>query len=227
MLINESLKKIRIANYILSGVLLLLIIFSCVKITFAISHTWSQIGDVAITVAQGGTGQSSLTANNVILGNGASAVAFVAPGTANNILESDGSTWASAAPSGTMMFSNRSVFGSGTTYCHPIQGACGTSAATLGAEVLFAGAIKNLNYIMNTAPSVNSSCTLTVRKATLCSGTFADTALTCTITGDGSTKACLDSVNSVSISANDCLQIATAASGTCGTGNSWSFQYAY
>ena len=49
--------------------------------------------------SSGGTGQSSLTANNVILGNGASAVQFVAPGTSGNVLTSNGTTWQSTAPS--------------------------------------------------------------------------------------------------------------------------------
>lgn len=52
----------------------------------------------AITVAQGGTGLTTLTANNVILGNGTSTPSFVAPGTSGNILTSNGTTWASAAP---------------------------------------------------------------------------------------------------------------------------------
>ena len=51
----------------------------------------------AVTAAQGGTGQTSLTANNVILGNGTSAVQFVAPGTNGNVLTSNGTTWASSA----------------------------------------------------------------------------------------------------------------------------------
>jgi len=53
------------------------------------------------SVASGGTGASTLTANNVILGNGTSAVQFVAPGTNGNLLTSNGTTWTSAAaPSG-------------------------------------------------------------------------------------------------------------------------------
>lgn len=48
-------------------------------------------------VSGGGTGQTSLTANNVILGNGGSAVQFVAPGTNGNVLTSNGTTWTSAA----------------------------------------------------------------------------------------------------------------------------------
>ena len=49
-------------------------------------------------VSSGGTGRSTLTANNVILGNGTSAVQFVAPGSSGNLLTSNGTTWASAAP---------------------------------------------------------------------------------------------------------------------------------
>ena len=48
-------------------------------------------------VAQGGTGATTLTANNVILGNGTSAVTFVAPGTASNVLTSNGTAWVSQA----------------------------------------------------------------------------------------------------------------------------------
>lgn len=53
-----------------------------------------------VGVANGGTGQTSLTANNVILGNGTSAVQFVAPGSSGNILTSNGTTWQSTAPAG-------------------------------------------------------------------------------------------------------------------------------
>ncbi len=49
-------------------------------------------------VDQGGTGLTTLTANNVILGNGTSTPGFVAPGTNGNVLVSNGTTWTSAAP---------------------------------------------------------------------------------------------------------------------------------
>ena len=48
-------------------------------------------------VTSGGTGASTLTANNVLLGNGTSAVQFVAPGSSGNVLTSNGTTWASTA----------------------------------------------------------------------------------------------------------------------------------
>jgi len=51
-----------------------------------------------LPVANGGTGATTLTANNVILGNGTSAPTFVAPGSSNNVLTSNGTTWTSVAP---------------------------------------------------------------------------------------------------------------------------------
>lgn len=48
-----------------------------------------------LPVGNGGTGTTSLTANNVILGNGTSAVQVVAPSTSGNVLTSNGSTWQS------------------------------------------------------------------------------------------------------------------------------------
>lgn len=58
------------------------------------SGTWNAS---TIGAGFGGTGRNTLTANNVILGNGTSAVQFVAPGTALNVLTSNGTTWTSAA----------------------------------------------------------------------------------------------------------------------------------
>ena len=49
-------------------------------------------------VANGGTSLTTLTANNVILGNGTSAPTFVAPSTNGNVLTSNGTTWQSTAP---------------------------------------------------------------------------------------------------------------------------------
>jgi hypothetical protein len=54
-------------------------------------------GITDLAVADGGTGRSSLTADNVILGDGTNAVKFVAPGSTGNVLTSNGTTWSSAA----------------------------------------------------------------------------------------------------------------------------------
>ena len=63
-----------------------------------------------LSVSGGGTGLSTLTANNVILGNGTSSPTFVAPGTTGNILTSNGSTWASTAPSSEFVSGTRMTF---------------------------------------------------------------------------------------------------------------------
>jgi hypothetical protein len=60
----------------------------------------ANISSGTLGVANGGTGAATLTANNVILGNGTSSVLFVAPGTSSNVLTSNGTTWVSQAPSG-------------------------------------------------------------------------------------------------------------------------------
>ena len=77
------------------------------------SNTISNIGlstqvTGTLPVANGGTGATTLTANNVLLGNGTSSPGFVAPGTNGNVLTSNGTTWTSAAagggfPAGTRM----------------------------------------------------------------------------------------------------------------------------
>jgi hypothetical protein len=73
---------------------------------------------LAAAVEFGGTGVTNLTANNVILGNGASAVQFVAPGASGNVLTSNGTTWVSSAASfssGTRMTFNQTAAPTGWT----------------------------------------------------------------------------------------------------------------
>jgi hypothetical protein len=55
-------------------------------------------GITDLTVADGGTGSSTLAANAVLLGNGTSALQTVAPSTSGNVLTSNGTTWTSATP---------------------------------------------------------------------------------------------------------------------------------
>ena len=58
---------------------------------------------------QGGTGATSLTLNNVVLGNGTSAVQFVAPGTSGNVLTSNGTTWQSTTPAASGVSKGQSI----------------------------------------------------------------------------------------------------------------------
>lgn len=48
-----------------------------------------------LPVGRGGTGSTTLALNNVLLGNGTGGLQAVAPGTAGNVLTSNGSTWTS------------------------------------------------------------------------------------------------------------------------------------
>jgi len=87
----------------------------------AVDHIPSLTLGAALPVASGGTGATTLTANNVVLGNGTSAVNFVAPGTSGNVLTSNGSTWTSAssgaAGSNTQVqFNNSGVFGASSNF---------------------------------------------------------------------------------------------------------------
>ena len=51
-----------------------------------------------LTVSRGGTGLTTLTANNLLVGAGTSNVTFLAPGTSGNLVTSNGTAWISAAP---------------------------------------------------------------------------------------------------------------------------------
>lgn len=68
------------------------------KLDEANTFTQAQTFNTALGVASGGTGSATLTANNVLLGNGTSALQVVAPGTSGNVLTSNGTTWSSSAP---------------------------------------------------------------------------------------------------------------------------------
>ena len=66
-----------------------------VFVTYPSSYSFGTAQTLA--VGSGGTGATTLTANNVLLGNGTSALQVVAPGTSGNVLTSNGTTWTSAA----------------------------------------------------------------------------------------------------------------------------------
>jgi hypothetical protein len=67
-----------------------------------------------VTVAQGGTGAATLTANAVLIGNGTSAVTAIAPSTNGNVLTSNGTVWTSAAATAPAQLSTAS--GSAPSY---------------------------------------------------------------------------------------------------------------
>ena len=120
-----------------------------------------------LPVANGGIGATTLTANNVLLGNGTSAPQAVAPSTSGNVLTSDGTTWASTTPAGGG-FSASVAIQSSTTWSIPAGvtalkiyvtgGGGGASGATGGGGGASGGgtAIKYLDV------SAGGSLTITV-----------------------------------------------------------------
>lgn len=80
-----------------------------------------------LPVANGGTGATTLTANNVLLGNGTSALQAVAPGASGNVLTSNGTTWTSAAATASLSGVTESV--------SPFETALGSGAGAVNTGV--------------------------------------------------------------------------------------------
>jgi hypothetical protein len=119
-----------------------------------------------LTAAQGGTGLTTLASENVIIGNAASAVKTVAPGTSGNVLTSTGSVWASQAPgavTGNVTIGNTTI-------------ALGGTATTVGNLTLTNTTVTDYTETRFTA---NSSTAITL---SLVNGTMQDITLTGTAT---------------------------------------------
>lgn len=87
------------------------------------------LSGTALPVANGGTGLTTLTADNVILGAGTSTPTFVAPGTTGNVLTSNGTTWTSSAPAA----------GGSVYYKDPVRGATTANLASLSGNLSIDG----------------------------------------------------------------------------------------
>jgi hypothetical protein len=101
-----------------------------------------------LPVGNGGTGATTLTANNVVIGNGTSAVQFVAPGTSGNVLTSDGSTWTSAAGA---------AGGGSGLFNTSITTASSTAVNIASANVFAAASTAGLRYIIHSLHVTNIS----------------------------------------------------------------------
>jgi hypothetical protein len=129
-----------------------------------------------LAVASGGTGTTSLTANNVLLGNGTSSVQVVAPSTSGNLLTSNGTTWTSSGPN-TLGYSQTwqdvtASRASGVTYTNstgkPIQvnvaGDCSSGSAilylTVSGVLISGGQVTNIaNQIAQVGAIIPPSAT--------------------------------------------------------------------
>lgn len=109
-----------------------------------------------LPVGNGGTGAATFTANNVLLGNGTSAFQVVAPGANGNVLQSDGTTWISAASPGGTVYPGAGIANStGTSW--------GTSYSTSGSGTEVA---------LTTSPSFTTPILGTPQSGNFSTGTF-------------------------------------------------------
>lgn len=115
--------------------------------------------NTAVTVAQGGTGVATLTANSVLVGNGTGNVGGVAPGSSGNVLTSNGTNWASSPAAGgggsvytNGYFTNNYYFGSfgyynftgfavsaNILYCTPFMVRSSATFTRIGVNVITTG----------------------------------------------------------------------------------------
>lgn len=159
-----------------------------------------------LTVAKGGTGLTTLTANNVILGNGTSNPTFVAPSTSGNLLTSNGTTWQSVAPaaSGSMVYISQVVASNSATvdftsgisstydqYVITVTDAIGVlSAQPVCIQVYHAGVLQTSGYTGQYQPNAStlgglaSSAHITT-SATTGAGTYNAINMTVTFGGAG------------------------------------------
>ena len=85
-----------------------------------------------------------------------------------------------------------------------------------------AGTVKNFFALVETAPQAGRTWTFTVRK------NGADTAVTCTIAGDGVLRTCSDTVNTAAFVSGDLIAIRISASllAPTNTPAQWTAQFA-
>lgn len=124
-----------------------------------------------LQVNQGGTSLATLTANNVILGNGTSAPLFVAPSTSGNVLTSNGTTWISSPPAA-----------SGVTTVGAIDTNANSNALFISGSTIStqSASATNPGMVNNTTQSFSGNKTFTGPLAITASST---TALTINSTG--------------------------------------------
>jgi len=134
-------------------------------------------------------------------------------------------SWATP-PSRAVVGGNSSASITADAICNPGGYAvCNTTLTTKhGMAIPYNAVIKNLYGTVQSAPANGSSCTFTVRSSEECTGNYTNTALTCTVSGNGSNRNCSDTSNSANIPAGDCIQIFYDESGTCTGIISWGFE---
>jgi len=116
-------------------------------------------GITDLTVADGGTGASTFSANAVLLGNGTSSFQTVAPSTTGNVLTSNGTTWVSSSANVNYVKAWVNYQGGNGNTSGTINGSFNVSSITTNSTgnwtVNITNALANTNFAVQT--SVNNS----------------------------------------------------------------------
>jgi hypothetical protein len=128
----------------------------------------------ALSVTNGGTGASSLTANAVLIGNGTGAIQTLAPGTTGNVLVSNGTNWVSqAAPA------------SGVSTLGSISATSNVKGATISGTIL----------TLTPADGTNGGVVTTAAQTFAGTKTFADVNLSGALNGTSSSSSTIAGFN--------------------------------
>lgn len=101
---------------------------------------------------------------------------------------------------------------------------CAAASGVNQVPLPFSGTLRNLYLYMVTAPANGSSCKLLVRYGACTTGTLADSALTCTVVGNGSLLTCSNTSSTVAVTAGNCVQLFYDETGTCSGVIKWGFE---
>ena len=110
-------------------------------------------GITDLTVADGGTGRSTLTDKAVLVGAGTGGITSISPGTSGNVLTSDGTNWTSAALSSSGFAKAWVSFDSSGTILKAFNVSSVTQRGTGQWTINFTTALADANYVMSGSSS--------------------------------------------------------------------------
>jgi hypothetical protein len=110
--------------------------------------------------------------------------------------------------------------------CPGNGGTCSATMTTaLGVRMPFSLTIWNLYASQTSSPASATTCAFTIRKSIGCTGAYASTGITCSLSGTA--KTCQDNTHSATVAAGDCLQLMFVETGTCSGYINWGLQGDY
>jgi len=134
-----------------------------------------------ITVAQGGTGLTTITANGLMVGNTTGNITIISPGATGNVLVSTGTTWSSTAPTAQVYpgagIANSTGTAWGTSYTTNGSGTVVAliTSPTFVTPTLGVATATSVNKVAITAPASSATLTLANGSTLVTVGAFSTT----------------------------------------------------